>query len=109
MMAPDSHKVRDVFGSVMAGTRPLGLRDSKGSVCFWEVVRGGCLAVLFCFWGCAWLGGGKFVCLRTFLEIGEIHDFGLVGDVELVEDDGYFPWVGSLVLWLDDLFDCSEK
>lgn len=32
MMAPDSHRVRLlVFGSVMAGTRPLGLRDSKGS------------------------------------------------------------------------------
>ena len=31
-MAPDSQRVREVFGSVMAGTRPLGLRDSKGSV-----------------------------------------------------------------------------
>ena len=32
MMAPDSQRVILVFGSVMAGTRPLGLRDSKGSV-----------------------------------------------------------------------------
>ena len=31
-MAPDSQRVREVCGSVMAGTRPLGLRDSKGSV-----------------------------------------------------------------------------
>lgn len=49
------------------------------------------------------MGGERFACLRTFFEIGEVHDFGLVGDVELVEDDGYFPWVGALVLWLDDL------
>lgn len=31
MMAPDSKRVMFVFGSVMAGTRPLGLMDSKGS------------------------------------------------------------------------------
>ena len=32
MMAPDSQRVMlELFGSVMAGTRPLGLRDSKGS------------------------------------------------------------------------------
>lgn len=33
---------------------------------------------------------------RTFLEIGKVFEFGLVRDVELVEDDGYFPWVGAL-------------
>lgn len=32
MMAPDSQRLMLVFGSVMAGTRPLGLTDSKGSV-----------------------------------------------------------------------------
>ena len=39
---------------------------------------------------------------RTFFEIGEVFDFGLVGDVELVEDDGYFPRVGALISWLDE-------
>jgi hypothetical protein len=39
MMAPDSQRVMlSLLGSVMAGTRPLGLMDSKGSgsarVCF---------------------------------------------------------------------------
>lgn len=33
MMAPDSQRVIEVFGSSMAGTRPLGLMDSKGSAC----------------------------------------------------------------------------
>jgi hypothetical protein len=33
IMAPDSQRVREVFGSSMAGTRPLGFVDSKGSVC----------------------------------------------------------------------------
>jgi hypothetical protein len=33
MMAPDSQRLMlSLFGSVMAGTRPLGLTDSKGSV-----------------------------------------------------------------------------
>ena len=31
IMAPDSHSLMLVFGSSMAGTRPLGLMDSKGS------------------------------------------------------------------------------
>jgi len=31
MMAPDSQRVTPVLGSSMAGTRPLGLMDSKGS------------------------------------------------------------------------------
>lgn len=31
MIAPDSQRVISVFGSVMAGTRPLGLTFSKGS------------------------------------------------------------------------------
>jgi len=26
----------------------------------------------------------------------EVHELRLVGDVQLVEDDGDFPWVGSL-------------
>jgi len=30
MMAPDSQSVIPVFGSSMTGTRPLGLRVSKG-------------------------------------------------------------------------------
>lgn len=30
-MAPDSQRVRFVFGSSIAGTRPFGLRDSNGS------------------------------------------------------------------------------
>jgi hypothetical protein len=34
MMAPDSQRVMlSLLGSVMAGTRPLGLMDSKGSDC----------------------------------------------------------------------------
>ena len=41
---------------------------------------------------------------RTFFEVGEVFEFGLVGDVELVEDDGYFPWVGALCFWLDERF-----
>ena len=39
---------------------------------------------------------------RTFLEIGKVFEFGLVRDVELVEDDGYFPWVGALCFWLEE-------
>ena len=40
----------------------------------------------------------------TFFEITKVLEFGLVGDVELVEDDGYFPWVGALCFWLDERF-----
>ena len=42
---------------------------------------------------------------RTFFEITKVLEFGLVGDVELVEDDGYFPWVGALRFWLDERYD----
>lgn len=88
MMAPDSQRVSEVFGSVIAGTRPFGLRDSKGSV--WIVfVREEMVLV-----GRA----GR----RTFFEITKVLEFGLVGNVELVEDDGYFPWVGALCLRLDE-------
>jgi hypothetical protein len=34
--------------------------------------------------------------IRTFVEVVEVLEFGLVGDVQLVEDDGHFPWVGAL-------------
>jgi hypothetical protein len=30
------------------------------------------------------------------VQVAEVLEFGLIGDVELVEDDGYFPWVGAL-------------
>ena len=89
-MAPDSQRVREVFGSVMAGTRPLGLRDSKGSV-LWIVSRQGGNG--------SWWEDGM---TGTFFEIAKVFEFGLVGDVELVEDDGYFPWVGALGFWLDE-------
>ena len=52
-------------------------------------------------WRAIWLmhlGCGRLDDGRTFLEIAKVFDFGLVGDVELVEDDGYFPWVGALCL-----------
>ena len=41
MMAPDSQReMSELLGSVMAGTRPLGLTDSKGSVVVVVVVSG---------------------------------------------------------------------
>ena len=64
----------------------MGLRDSKGSVLRLCLVRRD---------GCGWNGYGT---TGTFFEIAEVFEFGLVGDVELVEDDGHFPWVGAL--WL---------
>ena len=53
-------------------------------------------------WGSFGRGLGRLVWRRTFFEIGEVFDFDLVGDVELVEDDGYFPRVGALISWLDE-------
>jgi hypothetical protein len=88
MMAPDSKRVTEVLGSSMAGTRPLGLTDSKGSG------LGGVRRVWVL--GCCWIGSGFWEGLRTLVEDAEVHEFGLVGDVQLVEDDGYFPWVGAL-------------
>lgn len=35
---------------------------------------------------------------RTFLQIGKIHELGVVGDIQLVHDDGDLPWVGALRL-----------
>ena len=47
---------------------------------------------------------------RTFLEIAEVFEFGFVGDVEFVEDDGYFPWVGALCFSrLDERDEPMEK
>jgi len=30
------------------------------------------------------------------LEVAEVHDGRVVREVELIEDDGYLPWVGPL-------------
>lgn len=30
------------------------------------------------------------------MQNAEVHELGLVGDVQLVEDDGNLPWVGTL-------------
>ena len=30
------------------------------------------------------------------MQNAKVHELGLVGDVQLVEDDGDFPWVGAL-------------
>ena len=86
MMAPDSQRVMlSLLGSVMAGTRPLGLTDSKGSV---VVVSGLGLSrsVL----------RGRQLAAHTLVQNAKVHELGLVGDVQLVEDDGDFPWVGAL-------------
>jgi hypothetical protein len=32
----------------------------------------------------------------TLVQNAKVHELGLVGDVQLVEDDGDFPWVGAL-------------
>lgn len=50
---------------------------------------------------CVWvLDGGDAAVGVDFLVVGllelrVVHVFGLEGDVELSEDDGYFPWVGG--------------
>jgi hypothetical protein len=90
-MAPDSKRVTEVLGSSMAGTRPLGLRDSKGSVLGW-VLEGLQGRNVLCCVVVKW----SVLGLRTFVQVAEVLEFGLVGDVELVEDNGYFPWVGAL-------------
>lgn len=33
---------------------------------------------------------------RVLLQIAEVHDLGLSRNVELIEDDGDFPWIRSL-------------
>jgi len=89
MMAPDSQRVMlSLFGSVMAGTRPLGLTDSKGSA-----VRACVLDLLLIFLGPSWGGDGLQLAL---VQNAKVHELGLVGDAQLVENDGDFPWVGSL-------------
>lgn len=40
--------------------------------------------------------GGGWTRL-TLLEVTEVHDLGLVGHVQLLEDDGDLPWVGALL------------
>jgi hypothetical protein len=39
---------------------------------------------------------GAVFDLPTLVQNAEVHELGLVGDVQLVEDDGDFPWVGAL-------------
>lgn len=46
IIAPDSHRVMLVLGSVMAGTRPLGLSFSKGSFLRSAISVGGVSVVL---------------------------------------------------------------
>jgi hypothetical protein len=75
------------------GDAAVGVERFEG-LCFgsWLFVRG-----WFLVFGFGRVEGLCDMGQRTFFEIGEVFEFGLVGDVELVEDDGYFPWVGTLV------------
>jgi hypothetical protein len=57
MMAPDSKRVTEVLGSSMAGTRPLGLMDSKGSGLGCQ--EGLCAALLWVFIENTNLCGGR--------------------------------------------------
>jgi hypothetical protein len=70
MMAPDSKRVILVLGSSMAGTRPLGLMDSKGSGL--RVLEG---------FGYCFVVGLFLSRVRTFVEVAEVLEFSLVGDV----------------------------
>lgn len=40
--------------------------------------------------------GGDSCSRPTLVQNAKVHEFGLVGDVQLVEHDGDFPRVGSL-------------
>jgi hypothetical protein len=42
------------------------------------------------------LGKARKGLRPTLVQNAEVHELGLVGDVQLVEDDGDFPWVGAL-------------
>jgi hypothetical protein len=98
MMAPDSQSVMlSLLGSVMAGTRPLGLTDSKGSV-GGGVVLGFAISLPLGLPRHVFrdLGEAREGLRPTLVQNAEVHELGLVGDVQLVEDDGDFPWVGSL-------------
>ena len=45
---------------------------------------------------------GRYTTVRVdgleglLLEVGELHQFRLIREVELVEEDGHLPWVGAL-------------
>lgn len=77
MIAPDSHRVMLVFGSSIAGTRPLGLSFSKAG--FLRSPMSGVLSMD----ERRAEARGKFTHVLCF-----------VRNFQLLEDDGNFPGVG---------------
>lgn len=82
MMAPDSQRVMPVFGSSMAGT-PKAYSVTQVNI-FEEHNVPTAVNIDVDEW--------------LLLQDGHIHEFSLVGNTQLLENDGNLPWVGTLVL-----------
>lgn len=84
MIAPDSQRVMSVFGSCWHTSVFKKASGSCGTGSFFGSAYNG--------W---YTSVGVDVLERLLVKDGEVHEFSVVWELKLLEDDGDLPWVWS--------------